>query len=101
MALSKTSSIRPTKQRNLVANAPLHLRRRLLSATLSEDLRKKQGVRAVPVRVGDKVKVMRGQYRGTVGKVERTDVRRLRVFVDGAQITKKNGAKAQYPIHPS
>lgn len=82
-------------------NAPLHLRRKFLSAPIAKELRAKVGAKSIPVRVGDKVKIMRGQFSGTVGKVERTDVHRVRVFVAGAEVAKRNGSKALYPLHPS
>ncbi len=94
-------TLRPSKQRKAQFNAPLHIRRKFLAAPLAEDMRKKVGVKSAPVRAGDKVKVMRGQYKGTVGKVDRTDTSSVRVYVTGVEVTKKNGAKTLYPIHPS
>ena len=82
-------------------NAPVHVRRKSLSSMLSKDLRKKYGLRNVSVRAGDKVKVLRGQYKGTVGKIERTDMRTMRVFVTGVEVTRKSGQKVQYPLHAS
>lgn len=94
-------TLRPSKQRKAQNNAPLHLRRKFLSAPLAEDVRKKVGTRSAPVRAGDKVKIMRGQFKGTTGKVDRTDTKSVRVYVTGVEVTKKNGAKSLYPLHPS
>ena len=99
--VKKTTSSKPGKQRKSFFKAPLHAKRKHVSAPLSKDLRSKHGQRSASVRAGDKVKVLRGQYQGAVGKVDRTDVDRKRVYIVGVEVTKKNGAKVQYPIHPS
>ncbi|KAJ1839369.1 60S ribosomal protein L26A, partial [Coemansia sp. RSA 486] len=57
------------KSRKAHFTAPSHIRRRLMSSSLSKDLRKKYEVRAIPVRKGDEVIVTRGQYKGREGKV--------------------------------
>lgn len=53
-----TSSRR--KQRKAHFAAPSHIRYRLMSAHLSKDLRKRYGVRAMPVRKDDEVMIVRG-----------------------------------------
>ena len=55
------------KQRKYVANAPLHIKKKFLSANLSKELRKKYG-RSLQIRKGDSVKVMRGKFKGKTGK---------------------------------
>lgn len=91
----------PRKQRKYRANAPLHVRRSFISVHLSKELRAKYSRRAVPVRSGDKVKVMAGSHHGHVGKVDRVDLRRTKVYVTGIDVAKKDGSKATPPIHPS
>jgi large subunit ribosomal protein L24 len=80
---------------------PLHLRHRLFNAPLSSELREKYGVKRLPVRVGDTVRIMRGDFTGTEGKVVNVDLKRVRVFVEGVQIKKADGTPVYYPIHPS
>jgi len=94
-------SKRPGKQRKFVAKAPLHARGSFLSAHLSRDLRAKHKCRNLRVRKGDKVKIMRGKFKGAAGSVEMVDVHNVRVFVSGASLTKKDGTKSLYPLHPS
>ena len=95
------ASKQPRKQRKYRANAPLHVKHKLMGAHISAELRKKYNKRAIAVRKEDKVKVMRGQFRGHVGKVDKVDVKREKVYVRGVEITKKDGTKAFLPIHPS
>ncbi|MBI4149400.1 50S ribosomal protein L24 [Candidatus Woesearchaeota archaeon] len=94
-------SVQPRKQRKYRAEAPLHLRGRFLGAHLAQELRKKTGVRALRVRKGDSVTIMRGQFRKKEGKVERVDTRKCKVFVHGAEVVKRDGTKAMVPIDPS
>jgi large subunit ribosomal protein L24 len=93
----------PKKQRKFLYNAPLHLRGKIMSATLSKDLREKYGVRNLPIRVGDKVKIMRGnaEIRGKEGKVVEVDPKRYRIHVEGVTRKKTDGTEVYYPIHPS
>ncbi len=95
------SSKQPRKQRKYLANAPLHLKGRLLAVHLSKDLREKYGVRSIRVRRNDKVKVVRGSFKGTEGKVESVDVKHCEVYVSKVEVSKKDGSKAKKPLHPS
>ena len=93
--------MRLRKQRKYLANAPLHVTRKFLSVMLSKELKGKYGKRNVPVRKGDEVKVMRGQFKGRGGKVVKVYRRLRKVEVSGLQITKKDGGKVPYLVHPS
>ena len=95
------SSSRPRKQRKYVYNAPLHVLRKLLSVHLSKELKQKYGKRNVPVRKEDKVKIMRGQFKGKVGKVIVVDVRYKKVYVDGVNTVKRDGSKRPFALNPS
>ena len=50
-----TSSRRKNRRRHFTA--PSHIRRKIMSAPLSKDLRKKYGVRSIPIRKDDEVMV--------------------------------------------
>lgn len=94
-------SIQPRKQRKFAFNAPDHVRGQFMTASLSSTLRAKHEVRSARVRKGDKVKVLRGQFKGTTGVVDKLDVSRTRIFVKGCELVKTDGSKVSYPIHPS
>ena len=53
----------------------------IFKARLSKDLTKKHNTRNIPVRKGDRVKVVRGTYKGTLGKIERIELKKERIFV--------------------
>ncbi|MBI2673347.1 50S ribosomal protein L24 [Candidatus Woesearchaeota archaeon] len=95
------SSKKPNKQRKYRLNAPLHIKHKFLSAGLSKDLRKKYGKRSLPVRKGDKVKIMIGQFKKHVGKVSRINLKKSKVYIEGAEMVKKDGGKVLYPIYAS
>ena len=95
------SSKKPRKQRKYRLNAPLHIKHKLVHAHISKDLRKKYGKRSVSLRKGDKVKIMLGQFKKHEGKVEKVDLKKSRIFVSGAELTKKDGTKKLLALHPS
>lgn len=94
-------SKQPRKQRKYIYNAPLHARRKMMSVTLSRDLREEYGRRSIPVRSGDTVQVMRGDFKNHEGKVDKVNVKDYKVFIEGATITKPDGNSVFFPIHPS
>jgi len=97
----KLDTKQPRKQRRFLYNAPLHLRGKIMSAPLSRELREKYGVRSVPIRVGDKVRVMRGDFRDKEGKVVEVDHKRYRIHVEGVTRKRTDGTEVFYPLHPS
>jgi len=100
-AKSWIRSKQPRKQRKYRYNAPLHIKSKFSSAHLSKELKKKYGKRSVEVRKEDKVKIMRGQFKGKSGKIERVDIKKSKVYITGIEVIKKDGTKILYPIHPS
>ena len=100
-SISWKRSVKARKQRKFRFNAPLHIKKDFLHSHLATDLRKKHGIRSIGVRKGDKVKIMRGQYKGQSGKVERVDVKREKIYVNGIELHKKDGSVIKISIHPS
>lgn len=95
----KTTS--PRKQRKQLYNAPLHKRYKMFSAPLSPELKKSHGIKALPVRKGDTVKIMRGERKGFEGKVAGVDRTKYRVSIEGVTREKVDGTATPVPIHPS
>ena len=95
------SSKQPRKQRKWRANAPLHVRSKLVSAHLSKELRKQYGRRSAPVRTGDDVTVKRGEFSGKSGKVTKVDLQALRIFVDGVKSKRASGQESNVSVDPS
>eukprot|EP01059_Diplonema_ambulator_P033094 TRINITY_DN6777_c1_g1_i1.p2 TRINITY_DN6777_c1_g1~~TRINITY_DN6777_c1_g1_i1.p2 ORF type:complete len:136 (+),score=59.87 TRINITY_DN6777_c1_g1_i1:58-465(+) len=96
-----TKTISRRKQRKAHFTAPSHVRRVIMSATLSKDLRAKYNVRSVPIRKDDEVKIVRGSQKGRDGKVVACYRKKWAIHVDKVTREKVNGATVQVPIHPS
>ncbi len=95
------SSKKPNKQRKYLANIPNHLARKLVSVNLSKDLRKKYGKRNIPLRKGDRVKVMVGHFKKRMEKVTKVSLANQKIYLENIYNVRKDGTKTSYPIHPS
>ncbi len=94
-------SSKPSKQRLSLIEGPPHRKRKLLTARLSDELVSKYGIKRIYVRVGDTVKILRGDWVGHEGKVVKVSLKRCRIYVEGVTIKKADGTPVYYPIHPS
>lgn len=99
--MRRTSSKKPRKQRARLLRAPIHKKKRGLSAQLSEDLRNRYKIRRLPVRTDDMVFIRIGSFRETEGRVRRVNIQKQRLEIDGITNEKMDGSKVFYPIHPS
>jgi len=97
----KTKTKKPSKQRKRLYTATQHRRGIMLSAHLSSELKGSHNVHSFPVRTGDTVRVLRGDYKGFEGKVLGTDTKKYRVFIEGINREKADGTSVRVPIHPS
>lgn len=95
------SSVQARKQRKYKYNAPLHVRHKMVASNFSAELRKEYGVRSLPVRKGDTVTVISGQFKGQSGKVEKVSLSKIAAFVEKMTVSRADGSASAYPIHPS
>ena len=94
-------SSKPSKQRKFLYNLPNHLRHKLLTARLSEDLQKQYGIKRLPVRKGDTVKVMRGEHTGYEGKVVAVNTKKGRIAIEGLTRKKADSTPVFIWVHAS
>ncbi len=94
-------SIQPRKQRKARYTAPAHARGKYLSVSLSKDLREKVGKRSLPVRTGDKVRVVRGDFKGHEGEVLTVDYTSYKVTIEEVTLAKPDGTTTFLPVDPS
>lgn len=99
--MKRPKSKKPRKQRKFLHIAPLHLRRKILAAHLSKELREKYKRRSIPVKKGDEVQVMNGKFKGKIGKISRVNYKKYRVYIEGVTRRRTVGTEAQVGIHPS
>ena len=70
-------------------------------SSLSSELREKHARRSVRPRVGDTVRIVRGEYKDIEGKVTNVDSKLGVINVEGVTHEKLKGGTAPVPIHSS
>ena len=94
--------VKPSKTRlKQIYAAPAHRRSRNVGANLSPDLRAQYGIRSIRVKEGDSVKVMRGEYKGIEGKVNKVHTEERSLAIAGIQREKIRGGNVPVLVHAS
>merc|ERR1712232_324016 len=101
MKQKATVSVSKRKARKAHFSAPSHIRRKIMSAPLSKDLRAKYSVRSVPIRRDDEVMIMRGHFHDREGKVTQVYRKKWRIHIERVTRDKANGQTVPIGIHPS
>ncbi len=101
MIKMRVKSSKARKQRKYLYEAPIQDRRRMLSSHLSKEMREKYSRRAFPVRLGDEVEVMRGEFRGKKGKISKLNLKTYKVYIEGIVRKKVEGTERMAAMHPS
>ncbi|KAI5479899.1 60S ribosomal protein L26B [Pseudohyphozyma bogoriensis] len=100
MAGTKSSTSRRVL-RKAHLDAPSSVRRKIMSAPLSAELREKYATRSIPVRKDDEVKIVRGTYKGREGKVTQVYRKKWVIHVDRVHREKGNGATVPIGVSAS
>lgn len=95
--------MKPDIERKKRYTAPLHKKRKFLNVNVSKELRKSKGIksRALLVKKGDKVKVMRGENAGKTAAVASVDHNKAKVYLEGISNRNKRGMENLIPFEPS
>lgn len=96
--MRKVGNTKPSTVRKQQRNAPLHIRRKFISAPLSPNLRSQYGARTMPVIEDDTVSITKGDRKLTEGKVLRVNTRDAKVYVEGVTRTRLDGSNVQIPV---
>lgn len=101
--MALTTSTKANKQRKARANAPLHMKKRMVAAHLSSALMSEYNVRSLPVRKGDTVKLLRGahDFKTSEAKVASVDLKSCKIIVENVTIPKADGTQKPRPVDPS
>jgi ribosomal protein uL24 len=89
---------KPSTARRRRYNAPNHIRRKFISASLSPSLRAEHGTRTMPVVVDDSVTITKGDRKLSEGKILRVDTKNSRVYIEGVTRNRIDGSTLQIPI---
>jgi large subunit ribosomal protein L24 len=73
----------------------------MLGAVLDDSLRRQYNRKSLRVIKGDSVKVIRGEYKGVEGKVEKVNTENATFHIEGIQRDKIKGGQVKIPIHSS
>jgi large subunit ribosomal protein L24 len=95
------SSTNPSKQRKYRDNAPMHIKDKLVSANLGEVLREELGTRSLPVKIGDRAKVMRGDDKGAEGIISNIDREEEKIYINNLERQKTDGTVREKALRPS
>merc|ERR1712153_165392 len=93
------------KSRKAHFTAPSSMRRKMMSAPLSKELKTKYDCKSLPVRKGDTVLIKcgskEGGVKGKTGKIMTVYRRRWCIHVEKVVRDKKNGSQVPIPVDPS
>jgi large subunit ribosomal protein L24 len=78
-----------------------HKRDKFLGANLSVNLREQYNKRSMRVIKGDTVRILRGEYVGIEGKVEKVNTERSTLAIEGVQREKIRGGNVKVQVHAS
>jgi large subunit ribosomal protein L24 len=96
----KIESKQPKKQRKALFNHKNHQRSKLLTTRVADFLRDEYGIKKLPIRVGDQVRVVRGEFKDFEGEVIEV-TRKQRVKVKECVFEKVDGTQFHPGIHIS
>jgi len=94
----KVKSRKPSKQRKALFNHKNHQRSKLLSTRVADFLRDEYGIKRLPLRVGDQVRVSRGEFKDFEGEVLEI-TRNLRCKIKECTFEKTDGTQFHPTIH--
>jgi large subunit ribosomal protein L24 len=70
-------------------------------SNLSDNLKKQYNKKSTSVVKGDTVRIMRGEYKGVEGKVEKINTNKGKLSIEGVQREKIKGGQVKVLIHAS
>ena len=101
MKLQPQSSKSVKVRKKLFLNPVREKSLNLIRAALSKDLKSKYGRNSIRIRIGDSVKLIRGEYSGVEGKVQKVFPKDGRLTLEGVTREKIAGGTTAIRIHAS
>ncbi len=95
------SSTKPNKQRKYAHNAPLHIKNKFLSCSITKSLKNEHNTKHIRVKTKDTVKILRGEHKGKTGEITKVNIKDATVHIKDITRKKVNGQDAHIPIKPS
>jgi large subunit ribosomal protein L24 len=96
--MNKVGNTKPSTVRKQQKNAPIHIRRKYLSAPLSPSLKSQYGTRTLTVIKSDTITITKGDRKLAEGKVLRVDSKEGKLYIEGITRTRLDGSAVQIPV---
>ena len=97
--MNKTKNTGKNRKRRFTAD--LHIKKNFVHACLSKDLRKQLKRRSLGLRKNDTVKIMVGKHKKKTAKVNKIDLKKERIYLQGLNLKKADGKEKLLGFEPS
>ncbi|WP_457558096.1 50S ribosomal protein L24 [Candidatus Harpocratesius sp.] len=94
----RVKSKKPSKQRNALRKIKNHQVSKLFTVRLDENLQAEYGVKRLPVRKNDSVRIISGQFEGIEGKVLDILKKARKVTIEEATLQKRDSSNYFVPV---
>ena len=94
-------SKKPSKQRQALYNVKNHQVSKLFTVPLDEALQEEYGIKRLPLRKDDYVRVISGEFNGIEGKVLSVSKVSRKITIEECALQKKDGKNYNVPISVS
>ncbi len=94
----RITSKKPGKQRRALQKIKNHQVSKLFTIPLDEALQAQHGVKRMPLRIGDSVRIESGEFEGIEGSILSLDKKKRRVTIEEATLQKRDGSNYYVPI---
>ena len=101
MKLNKFVPSQARKVRKAFFNAKKDQKHIAMSAPLSKELQTTHGIKRLPIRRDDEVKIVRGKYPDRTGRVTDVCLRSMHIHIDQLNVENRPNGSVPIPIHPS
>ena len=97
----KVKSTKPRKQRSALLSLKQHQISKVFMVRLDEPLQEEWGIKRLPLRKDDEVRVIKNEMTDVEGKVLNLNRRSRTIQIEECTLEKKSGATYYIPISPS
>jgi large subunit ribosomal protein L24 len=87
--------------RKAIGNIDIPQRQSVMIMISKQPRKQRKAQYQAPLHKRQTVKIMRGEYAGTEGKVERVDLKKGTLAIDGATLFRADGEEVPRSIYPS
>ena len=94
----KIKSKKPSKQRKALFNSMNHQRSKLLTCRLANFVQEEFGIKRLPLRVGDSVRITKGEFKDFEGEIIRIDREERVAYLKEVQFSKSDGTNYSVPL---